>query len=92
MPKLPAIKEFDFRTVFDELADHFKNSKDLADEFVKTMNIWKEKDLFATSTRQDLIDTLCSVLYGTVDHVDMTPIMLLLSQFEANGITNYDEQ
>lgn len=92
MPKLPAIKEFDFRTVFDELADSFENSKDLADEFVKTMNIWKEKDLFATSTRQDLIDTLCSVLYGTVDHVDMTPIMLLLSQFEANGITNYDEQ
>ena len=92
MPKLPAIKDFDFRTAFDELAGYFENSKGLVEEFVKTMNTWKEKELFATSTRQDLIDTFCSVFYGEQEHVDMTPIMLLLAQFEANGITNYGEQ
>jgi len=92
MPKLAVIKEFDFPSVFAEVASHFEDPKAVEEEFVKAMELWKEKDLFATSSRDDLIETLRSILFDDADCVDMTPILLLLAEFEAHGITQYGEK
>jgi hypothetical protein len=92
MPKLAVIKEFDFPSVFAEVASHFEDPKEVEEDFVKAMELWKEKDLFATSSRDDLIETLRSILFDDAECVDMTPILLLLAEFEAHGVTQYGEK
>jgi hypothetical protein len=94
MPRYDLPKEFSFAAAFDGLVaaiGEFPTSG-VAEKYLATMKLWQDNNLFAGSSRDDLVQTLCQLFYpDTEGQGDRTPALLLIAEFERNGVVAFKE-
>lgn len=94
MPRYELAKEFSFATAFADLVaacGEFSTSG-VAEKYLATMQLWKDRNLFATTSRDDLVQTLCGIFYpDTEGQGDRTPALLLIAEFEQHGVVEFKE-